>query len=184
MLFKRPDPLNERETPDPAHFKECLSSASSIIAIFDLFCHTFGYSRVVLSLAYSVYTAASIFLLQIQASSSREDYTLESMRFCVQALDRVKDSSPVIGEALQLIMRAVVDAGIDPSAMLEQSRPHSTPYSPTSERLPGFSHLHLPQAPAAFDPDVIDFTPEMFATFSSLEPMSAAVGGGGIIMPT
>ncbi|KAK5075715.1 hypothetical protein LTR70_008357 [Exophiala xenobiotica] len=184
MLFKRPDPLNERGMPDPAHFKECLGSASAIIAISDVFCRTFGYSRVVLSLAYSIYTAASIFLLQIQASSYREDYTLESMRFCVQALDRVKESSPVIGEALQLIIRALIEADIDACSMLEQTRSQVTRYSPASERPPGSAHSHIPQAPAAFDPDVIDFTPEMFATFSSLEPMSAAVGGGGIIMPT
>lgn len=182
MLVKRPDPLTGRDTPDPAHFKECLSSASSIIAIFDLFCRTFGSSRVVLSIAYSVYTAASVFLLQIQGSSAPEGYTLESMQFCVQALDRVKVSSPVMGDALQLLTKALAEAGIDPSTMLEQSRPQSTTFSPVAVRTPGSSHL--PQAPAAFDPDEINFTPEMFATFSSLEPISAAVGGGGIIMPT
>lgn len=205
MLFKRPDPLVvDSNAPDPTDFKECLSSASAIVAIFDLFCRTFGYSRVVLSLGYSVYTAASIYLLQIQASSSKasrdgEDRTLQSMRFCVQALDRVKASSPVIGEALQLLIKALAEAGVETSTWLEQSVTVSNnspsqqdsvlPLSPTTTRPPMLSSASylagLPQAPAAFDPgEDVDFTPEMFATFSSLEPISAAVGGGGIIMPT
>lgn len=186
MLFRRPDPLVDRGgTPDPTHFKECLSSASSTIAIFDLYCRTFGYSRVVLSLAYSVYTAASIFLLQIQASSEREEYTFESMRFCIQALDRVKESSPVIGDALQLLMKALADAGIDPNTMLEPSSNRATQYnSGSSTARPNVTPGgYLPQAPAAFDPEGVNFTPEMFATFSNLEPITAAVGGGGIIMP-
>lgn len=94
MLFRRFDDQNDKATPDPAHFKECLASSTAIMTIFDSFCRTFGYSRVVLSLAYSLYTAASIFLLQIQASSSREAITLQRMQFCVQALHRVKDASP------------------------------------------------------------------------------------------
>lgn len=181
MLFRRPDPEVDGGTPDPTHFKECLGSASSTIAIFDLYCRTFGYSRVVLSLAYSVYTAASIFLLQIQASSEREEYTLQSMQFCIQALDRVKESSPVIGDALQLLVKALADAGIDPAILLEQPQGRTTQYS-TNMRT-NTAPVYLPQAPAAFDPDGINFTPEMFATFSNLEPITAAVGGGGIIMP-
>lgn len=193
MLFRRPDPLTNHGAPDPTHFKECLGSASSIIAIFDLYCRAFGYSRVVLSLAYSVYTAASIFLLQIQASSEREDYTLQSMHFCVQALDHVKEANPVIGDALKLIIKALMDAGIDPTTMLEQqlqqqkqkqqqSSRRSMSFAPTNMyRAPQSGRL--PQAPAAFDPDDVRFTPEMFATFSSLEPITVAVGGGGIIIP-
>lgn len=185
MLFKRPGPADiaDQNSPAPSHFKECLSSASAIVAIFDLFCRTFSYSRVVLSLAYSVYTAASIYLLQIQASPTREEHTLESMRFCVQALDRVKASSPVIGGALQLILKALHEAGIEASQLFEESRQHEVLFSPTSTR-PPTSTSSMPQPPAAFDPEGIDFTPEMFATFSSLEPITAAVGGGGIIMPT
>lgn len=181
LLVKRPDPLSDRDTPDPAHFKECLGSASAIVTIFNLFCQAFGYSRVVLSLAYSLYTAASIYLLQIQASSSREEYTLQSMRFCVQALDKVKGSNPVIGSALQLILKALAEAGINLGEILEKEKPHrNSVYSPTDLRV---SSTYVPQAPAAFDLEDIDFAPEMFATFSSLEPITAAVGGG-IIMPT
>ena len=182
-LFKQPDPLIDRDNPDPTSFKECLGSASAIITIFDLFCRTFGYTRVVLSLAYSVYTAASIFLLQIQASSSREEYTIQSMRFCVQALDRVKASAPVIGDALQMIIKALEDAGVEPSMMLEQPQQVAAPYSPASMKS-GITPGALPQAPAAFDLEELNFTPEMFATFWNLEPMTAAVSGGGIIMPT
>lgn len=180
-LFKRHDPQLEPQVPDATHFKECLASASATIAIFDLFCRTFGYGRVILSLAYSLYTAASIFLLQIQGSSAREAYTLESMRFCIQALDRVKDSSPVMGDALQLLLKALNEANVDTSTMLD-SQVRDIPFGPTGVQNHGSAYF--PQAPAAFDPEALDFTPEMFATFSSLEPISAAVGGGGIIMPT
>lgn len=192
-LFKRPDPLtSDRENPDPTSFKECLGSASAILAIFNLFCHTFGYTRVVLSLAYSVYTAASIFLLQLQASTSsnREDYTIQSMRFCVQALDRVKSSAPVIGDALQMMLKALADTGIEPETLLEQQLGQdqgqlvaaAAPYSPASTKS-SLTSNNLPQAPAAYDLEELNFTPEMFATFSNLEPMTAAVSGG-IIMPT
>jgi hypothetical protein len=58
------------ETRNPG---ECITSATSIVAIYDLFCRTFSNRRVVLALAYSLYTAASIFLLQFQATSSPDD---------------------------------------------------------------------------------------------------------------
>jgi len=41
---------------NPEHLLECIASATSIIAIFDLFCKCFGDGHVVLSLSYSVYT--------------------------------------------------------------------------------------------------------------------------------
>lgn len=71
-----------------------MSSASTIISLFDLYCRTFGDGHVVLSLAYSVYTAASIFLLEIQALKYTAPWTLEKLKFCVLALERVKFANP------------------------------------------------------------------------------------------
>jgi hypothetical protein len=72
MLFRR---LSGQQRPDPSHLVECISSATAIIAIFDLFCRT-------------------IFLLQIQASSYQDDQTLRRLQFCIQALERVKTFNP------------------------------------------------------------------------------------------
>lgn len=47
-----------------------------------------------LSLAYSVYTAASIFLLEIQALKCAVPSTLDKLRHCVSALERVKGANP------------------------------------------------------------------------------------------
>lgn len=69
-------------------------SATAILSLFDMFCNTFGDGHVVLSLAYSVYTAASIFLLEVQALKYAAPGTLEKLKFCIYALERVKISNP------------------------------------------------------------------------------------------
>jgi hypothetical protein len=94
MLFRRASSISSQHRPDLSHLLECITSATSIIAIFDLFCRTFGESYCILSLSYSVYTAASIFLLQIQAARSQDDQTLKRLQFCMQALERVKAFTP------------------------------------------------------------------------------------------
>lgn len=73
---------------------QCITSATSILSLFDLYRRTFGDSHVVLSLSYSVYTAASIFLLEIQALKYAAPGTLEKIKFCIFALERVKASNP------------------------------------------------------------------------------------------
>lgn len=75
-----------------------MASAIAILSLFDLYRRTFGDAHVVLSLAYSVYTAASIFLLEIQALKYAAPGTLDKLKFCVYALERVKGSNP--GELL------------------------------------------------------------------------------------
>lgn len=80
--------------PDPNHLVECIAASTSIIAIFDLFCRSFGAGRCILSLSYSVYTAASIFLLQIQALTYHDEQTLRRLEFCIHALERVKTINP------------------------------------------------------------------------------------------
>ena len=79
--------------PNPNHLVECVSSATSIIMIFNLFCKTFGETHCVLSLSYSVYIAASIFLLQIQAAPD-DRQALRRLGFCLHALERVKTVNP------------------------------------------------------------------------------------------
>ena len=72
---------------------ECVTSATAIITIFDLFCGTFTMNFCVLSLAYSVYIAASIFLLQVQATSDTQQ-AMRKLNYCIQCLDQVKNFSP------------------------------------------------------------------------------------------
>lgn len=73
---------------------QCMSSATSIVALFDLYRRTFGEGHVVLSLAYSIYTAASIFLLEVQAVGHGAPNTLERLSFCVSALEKLKETTP------------------------------------------------------------------------------------------
>jgi len=73
---------------------KCLSSATSIVTLFSLYKRTFGEGHVVLSLAYSVYTAASIFLLEIQAIGHVAPITLERLSICIGALDRLRQTNP------------------------------------------------------------------------------------------
>lgn len=94
MLFQRSSAADSKQIPDPQHFVECISSATSIMAIFDLFCRTFGDSFCILSLSYSLYTAASIFLLQIQAAKDLDQQSLRRLEFCLCGLERVKQANP------------------------------------------------------------------------------------------
>lgn len=80
-------------SPAKSHLVECVSSATAIITIFDLFCRTFTMNYCVLSLAYSVYTAASVFLLQVQASPG-EQQAMRKLEYCCQCLSQVKNMSP------------------------------------------------------------------------------------------
>lgn len=94
MLCSRPHLVSDQKTPDANHLIQCMSSATSIVSLYDLYCRTFGDGHVVLSLAYSVYTAASIFLLEIQALKCAVPSTLDKLRHCVSALERVKGANP------------------------------------------------------------------------------------------
>lgn len=72
---------------------KCVSAATSIILIFDLFCRTFGIGHCLLTLAYSVYTASSIFLLQIQTGTD-DGNALPRLEYCVRKLVQVQSLSP------------------------------------------------------------------------------------------
>ena len=77
----------------PSHLVDCVSSATSIVAIFDLFCQTFDERFCTLSLAYSVYIASSIFLLQVQATKS-DMQALSRLEYCVKILIRASKINP------------------------------------------------------------------------------------------
>ncbi|KFY97135.1 hypothetical protein V498_02238 [Pseudogymnoascus sp. VKM F-4517 (FW-2822)] len=186
MLFQRSEVTDQK--PDPNHLVECISSATSIIAIFDLFCKTFGDSYCILSLSYSVYTAASIFLLQIQAGMSRDEQTLARLKFSIYSLERVKSTNPVIASALDLIAKALSKLDIDLSDLPVQ-RLNPTGYTPPVQgqflRLTVDPVPVVPQVGADgnrqdayiynFSPDNFEVTKEMLEAFSSLEPVDATV---------
>lgn len=76
------------------HLRQCLESANATLLIFSLFRRTFGDGHVILSQAYTVYTAASIFLLQIQATKDFASQAMENLRYSVDALELIKATSP------------------------------------------------------------------------------------------
>ncbi|KAK2762242.1 hypothetical protein FQN54_001252 [Arachnomyces sp. PD_36] len=130
MLCSRPHLVSNQQTPDANHLIQCMSSATSIVSLYDLYRRTFGDGHVVLSLAYSVYTAASIFLLEIQALKCAVPSTLDKLRHCISALERVKASNPVINTALQLINQELQKLRIDIQGpgYPEDSQPASQSY--------------------------------------------------------
>ncbi|OAX83450.1 hypothetical protein ACJ72_02183, partial [Emergomyces africanus] len=112
-LCSRPFKGTPQETSNAKPLVECITSATSIIALFDLYRRTFGDGHVVLSMAYSLYTAASIFLLEMQALRYASASTLDKLRFCIAALTRVTNANPVIKTALTLIEQELEKLGVD-----------------------------------------------------------------------
>lgn len=93
MLTRGGKPEDESPYSVKTYLVHCVTAATSIIAIFDLFCRTFSMNYCVLSLAYSVYIAASIFLLQVQAAPDDEQ-ALRRLDYCIKSLEQVKIMSP------------------------------------------------------------------------------------------
>ncbi|KAF8848904.1 fungal-specific transcription factor domain-containing protein [Acephala macrosclerotiorum] len=189
MLFHRPNGVDKKRGPDPYHFVECVSSATSIIAIFDLFCRTFGHGYCVLSLSYSIYTAASIFLLQIQAGASHDDQTLNRLAFCINSLERVKSSNSVIGSSLSLITEALLKLGINLSkqalTQISLSPRYQTETTPALHGSDGAQTSHMsmtsndhidPQLLQDFNLDAFEVSSEMLEAFLNLEPMDPTFG--------
>ncbi|KAJ5491293.1 hypothetical protein N7539_002860 [Penicillium diatomitis] len=121
------------------HLVQCLASATSILSLFDLYRRTFGDNHVVLSLAYSIYTAASIFLLEIQALKYAAPGTLDKLKFCIATLERIKISNPVITTALGLIYQEARKLQIDMHLVLPHRHTHSDSQHPSSS---GSVHTH------------------------------------------
>lgn len=134
-----------QEQYDTSHLVQCMASATSILSLFDLYRRTFGDTHVVLSLAYSIYTAASIFLLEIQALKYAAPGTLDKLKFCIFSLERVKMSNPVMTTALSLIYQELqklqIDIHITMSAPAPEHEQQQTSLHPQQQQQ---QHPHSP----------------------------------------
>lgn len=144
--------VSKMETPDMTHLVQCMSSATTILSLFDLYRRTFGDGHVVLSLAYSVYTAASIFLLEIQALKYAAPGTLDKLKYCIFALERVKVANPVINTGLSLIYQELQKLQIDIHVTVPAPQPQPQPSqshtnSPNHPHQPHHHHHHHRQQP-------------------------------------
>lgn len=149
-----------------AYLVECVTGATTILAIFDLFCRSFGIGQCDLSLSYSVYIAASIFLLQVQ-SNVEDAQAVRRLEYCVRTLTQIKRVNPgecrclerrrdtftdplaVISSALQLIMKEVASLGID-SEILGMAKPSPTPPMSTYG-IPSATAVSVPTSPGPYD---------------------------------
>lgn len=204
MLFNS-GVTRENAATETRYLKECIASASSIVAIFDLFRRTFGDRHVVLSLAYSIYIASSIFLLNLQAANSPDEFSLRRMGVCVSSLEGIKDSTPgmrryllfipeillnssVLQDALNLIIQSLTKSGIDIGAI--SGRPYGvvanddSDFAKQYEAIPDENDvttsmgLEFSFATLISDLDLSDIhvDSDTMNTFANLEPMSTTVG--------
>ncbi|KAH6664986.1 fungal-specific transcription factor [Halenospora varia] len=191
MLFHQASRTGSRRL-NADHLLVCITSATSIIAIFDLFCRSFGDGHCVLAVSYSIYTAASIFLLQVQADPSHDQQSIWRLEFCIRGLERIKVSNPVIASALSLIIGKL--SNIDPAILTDYLRqqlhvaesdhipatrsgiPRPTITSDASyPEVDNFSQSDPFQIPSIddFNLDQFQISPEMFETYAALEPISS-----------
>ncbi|KAG6025404.1 hypothetical protein E4U41_001530 [Claviceps citrina] len=179
-------------SPVQRYLVESVTSATSIIAIFDLFCRTFSMNFCVLSLAYCVYIASSIFLLQVQATPD-DDQARRKLTYCIQCLQQLRQISPVIGSALDNINKelAVIGISLGTSAHLT-SRTRSSPptgcassgadtvyqtFPELNGAAPGIAHpVFQPSLSHTLGPDAASIGPGVFETMSTLQPLSIRVG--------
>ncbi|THX57104.1 hypothetical protein D6D06_03902, partial [Aureobasidium pullulans] len=185
---------------------QCISSAASIIALFDLFVRTFGDGHVVLSLAYSLYTATSILLLELQANPRNpQRYTMERLSYCLSALERVKKTNPVIATASELIHKELEALGLDihayttlPNATGDRTgqslhQPTFVPLSTGSQSsaqktssVPDHRNFVFMDAcyldnndlTGGMDYDILDMSPSAFEAFTQIEPLSTTMNPG------
>jgi hypothetical protein len=119
----------------------CSSSATNIINIFDVYTRTFGTGHIVTALLYCLYTAASIFLLQIQAANQTSSSAIKRLKYCITAMESVKTSAPIISTAIKLIEREIESLGLR----------YDMPTDPAPEV------LELPRMPSE-EPNVYEWT--------------------------
>ena len=141
----------QQEGYDKSHLIQCMASATTILSLYDLFRRTFGDAHVVLSVAYSIYTAASIFLLEIQALKYAAPGTLDKLKFCILAMERVKVSNPVIATGLSLVYQELDKLHINLN--ISQCGPEKQYYQPQPQPHHQYqaapSDSHQSQSPAA-----------------------------------
>ncbi|KAJ6438016.1 C6 transcription factor [Purpureocillium lavendulum] len=188
MLTGRGQGTDESSAQVKGYLVACVTSATAIITIFDLFCRTFTVNYCVLSLAYSVYIAASIFLLQVQATPDAQQ-AMAKLSYCIQRLDQVKNFSPVINSALNLLTRELAAIGmvldmpspgqseLHPAARPDTSMTGSMyPHADESRQMPLPPHpLFQPALNHNFGPESMTLHPGVFETMSNLEPLSVRV---------
>ncbi|CAI6097716.1 unnamed protein product [Clonostachys chloroleuca] len=121
MLSRRSSPEFGHLEPNPNHLRERVSSATAIIAIFDLYHRTFGESHCMISVAYCVLHQV-IIKRPVGWSSAH-------------ALARASRINPVIRSALKLVMEAINDLGVERTMPFEPQPVTGTPPS-TSTRYP------------------------------------------------
>ncbi|CAG9939801.1 unnamed protein product [Clonostachys rosea f. rosea IK726] len=190
MLSRRSSPESGPLEPNPNHLRECVSSATAIIAIFDLYYRTFGESHCTISVAYCVYIASSIFLLQVQATPS-DHQAARRLEFCALALASASRINPIIRSALKLVMEAINDLGIEMAMPFEpQPLTGATPATCINSPLQSqafLSSIDSGQLPFTYEPEFVGLdqlqfghldvedlgiSPEMFQAVLSLEPMT------------
>ncbi|KAK7943933.1 uncharacterized protein PG986_013046 [Apiospora aurea] len=189
-LVKRSRQSSGERTQNQDHLRICVASAVSIVAIFDLFCRTFGEDHCITSLSYSLYIATSIFLLQVQALPG-DSQALRRLLFCVQYLERVQTINPVIGSALRPIKEVIAKLSLDQQAVTPHQTTATTPeasegatFSSPSATTAGYGpghhgrpsrDFHSDQFGTAADVDFSLMPDDMFEALSTLEPMSVSI---------
>ncbi|KAH8194776.1 hypothetical protein TruAng_011059 [Truncatella angustata] len=141
----------------------------------------------------NVYIAATIFLLQIQATP-HDSQALGRLEFCLNALDKAKDTNNVISSALSVMSEELHASGIE----LQSFRPHDTSSQPnrpaydvlTSEGTTAQSDLAdtigtstdiEPELMSEnawnidFDPAHMVLDPGLLEALSTIEPLSVSV---------
>ncbi|KAM3439395.1 hypothetical protein MY4824_002670 [Beauveria thailandica] len=99
------------QLPWNTYLINCVTSATATIAIFDLFARTYSIKYCALSISYSMYIAASVFLLQVQAMPS-DSQAIRRLDYCLHMLHRVMVFNPIIGRSTDFILKELVAIGI------------------------------------------------------------------------
>jgi hypothetical protein len=200
-LSRRPELASTLVEQNP--LVHCISSASSIVALFGLYTSAFGEGHVVLCLAYSVYTAASIFLLEVRATGHAAAGTMERLSLCAGALRRLTRTNPVIAKASGVIETEMETLGLQISPIVSSDETHLSasqqPPASITEGLsaPAFANWCPTGADGQsgdmvlLDPsylgsheegsmslNLLDMPPEMFEAFSLIEPISITMNPG------
>ncbi|PHH80873.1 hypothetical protein CDD82_1453 [Ophiocordyceps australis] len=184
---KRSDDRGNGPSLAKAFLVEMVTSATAVITIFDLFCRTYSIKYCILSMAYSVYIAASVFLLQVQASPGGDQPAMMKLEYCIQCLSQMKNISPVINCALVAINKELAAMGIG-SEVAPPSRQQSQPPTGSSVMRADPVYRHSPAdlsrqwtmaSHSLFQPVLNNdeaMNPGVFETMSTLQPLTVRVG--------
>ncbi|EGX89338.1 C6 transcription factor, putative [Cordyceps militaris CM01] len=111
MLTRHYDTGIDGQLPWSTYLINCVTSATATIAIFDLFARTYSIKYCALSISYSMYIAASVFLLQVQAMPN-DFQAIRRLDYCLHMLHRVMVFNPIIGRSTNFILKELVAIGI------------------------------------------------------------------------